>query len=344
MSWIKRNLYFLVGAIVSVALLGLAGFYCYSEWDLNKNNGDKLGDAYTEWGRLTSKPRNAGSGSVDNIALAHEQEAQVRQVIQKMRRHFAPVPPIPNPTRGISGLEFGGALRRTLAEMQQDAERNGVAVPKDYSFSFEAERPQYNFESASLVPLAEQLGDVKVICDVLFRAKINRLTGIRREPVSAYDKGSQSDYLNYPAVTNDLAVLAPYEVTFESFSGELADVLAGFANQPYGFIVKAVNVEPGQATSTEPQTAEAPVTYNYMPQPANPNSPGRYAADPYARGRATSAREAYLRAAQQRRTYQQPVPVAAPTTAARSGPTVVLQERPLEITMLVVAVRMRPGS
>ena len=38
MSWIKRNLFFLVGGVVAAALLGLAGWYCYSKWQLNNEN------------------------------------------------------------------------------------------------------------------------------------------------------------------------------------------------------------------------------------------------------------------------------------------------------------------
>lgn len=37
MDWIKRNLYFLVGSLVAVALMGLAGWYLYSKWQLNND-------------------------------------------------------------------------------------------------------------------------------------------------------------------------------------------------------------------------------------------------------------------------------------------------------------------
>ena len=74
-----------------------------------------------------------------------------------------------------------------------------------------------------------QLGEVKGICEVLFEAKVNSLDNLRRERVSADDsKGPQTDYLGEKSVTNELAVLTPYEVTFRCFSSELAAVLAGF--------------------------------------------------------------------------------------------------------------------
>jgi hypothetical protein len=52
--------------------------------------------------------------------------------------------------------------------------------------------------------------------------------------------GPATDYLNTPATTNELAIITPYEISFRSFSPELAGVLAGFAQSRYGFIVKAM--------------------------------------------------------------------------------------------------------
>ena len=108
----------------------------------------------------------------------------------------------------------------------------------------------------SLEPLSVQLGEVKAICDVLFQAKINSLDNIRRERVSDDDlKGPQTDYLSEKSVTNELAVLSPYEVSFRCFSSELAAVLAGFASSPCGLMVKTINVESAPAaapTSEEP--------------------------------------------------------------------------------------------
>ena len=53
MSWVKRNLYFLVSSVVAVALLGLAGYYFYSNYNLNNDNHKKLDDAYAELTRLS---------------------------------------------------------------------------------------------------------------------------------------------------------------------------------------------------------------------------------------------------------------------------------------------------
>ena len=48
MSWVKRNLFFLIGGVLAVVLLAAAGFYMYSGWKLNNDNYNKLEEKYTE--------------------------------------------------------------------------------------------------------------------------------------------------------------------------------------------------------------------------------------------------------------------------------------------------------
>ena len=85
------------------------------------------------------------------------------------------------------------------------------------------------------------------------------LDGIQRVRVSDDDTaGPQADYLGEVSVTNNLAVLTPYAITFRSFSPELAKVLAGFAASPNGLIVKAINIGPAGAAT---QPMGGPSTY-----------------------------------------------------------------------------------
>ena len=349
MAWVKRNLYFLIGGAVAVGLLALAGFYFYSKWNLNNETLGKLDAAYSEWRQVSNKKPNAGNDSVDNIKLAKQEEEQVADVIGKVRQRFDAAPPIPAPEDGkVPSKAFAGALRRTLVQLRHDAEVASVKLPPDnYAFSFKAQQNLYTFAPGSLEPLAQQLGDVKVICEILFDAKINMLENLRRAAVSTDDaKGNQSDYLQVSAVTNDLAVLAPYEITFESFSPELADVLAGFANQTYGFIVQTINVEPGSPgmdqSSSGGMTQTPGANYYQRYQAAQP----RYAPQPQqiseAQLRARAMERYSLPSRRPAPVYQQPYYGGAQTAARAAAPQVVLEERKLKITMVVLAVRLLP--
>jgi hypothetical protein len=107
--------------------------------------------------------------------------------------------------------------------------------------------------------LATQLGEVKAISEILFAARVNALDGIQRARVSDDDaNGPAADYLIDNSVTNELAIMTPYAVTFRAFSPEIAQTLAGFASSPHGFIVKSINVQPAEAVASPEMGMQPP--------------------------------------------------------------------------------------
>jgi hypothetical protein len=276
MAWIKRNLIFVIGGILALGLLGAAGFYNYQGWSHNSAAFDKLNGIYGTLRSLTGQKPSPGNEKVDNIAAAREQENRVRDWIRQAGdQYFKPIAPIPNTgTNAVSSEAFAAALRRTIDQLQHEAEANSVTLPPKYNFSFEAQRDLVKFSPGSLGSLAVQFGEVRTIAEVLFAARVNSLDGIQRVRVSDDDaNGPQADYFDSHSVTNNLAVLTPYQITFRSFSPEIAQVLAGFASSPHGFIVKSINVQlAGAAAAMSPETA-GPMPYPPPPLAAPPTTP-----------------------------------------------------------------------
>ncbi len=271
MAWIKRNLFFVIGGILAIGLLGAAGFYNYKGWSHNRAALNELNEIYSTLRELTSKKPSPGNDKINNVETAKQQENQVREWIRQAGDYFKPITPVPNPSNGIvSSEEYAASLRRMINQLQQEADSVGVALPPQYNFSFKAQRDLVRF-SGSLEPLAQQLGEVKTISEILFAARVNALDGIQRVRVSDDDTaGPQADYLDDHSVTNNLAVLTPYQITFRSFSTEIGVVLAGFASSPHGFIVKGINVQPAGAAGTMPPNPTGPA-----PAPGVPLAPGR---------------------------------------------------------------------
>jgi hypothetical protein len=343
MSWVKRNLYFVIGCTIAVLLLGMAGWYLYSKWDLDNKKWSDLNEAYDNLTKLNQQKPHPGG---NNIQLAKDQQQELRAFSQKTRTHFQRISPIPDIPK-ITDHDFSEALSRAIDRLRRDATHASVTLPDRCDFSFKAEANKLVFAPGSLGPLSVQLGEVKVICDVLVQAKINSLDYLRRERVSADDAaGEQSDYLNITSVTNELGVLTPYELTFRCFSPELAAVLAGFASSPYGLIVKTLNVEPGSAMTDmntmsltgggTPPPPSQPVVPQYAPPPqAPPRYPG-----------GIGEGEGGIR----RPPYPTPQPVYTPPpvavgnalTPVRGGLQTVLDERQLKVTMVVEVVKLAP--
>ena len=248
MGWLKRNLFFAIGGILSLVLLAAAGYYDYVGWEHNQAAYAKLKETYDKLIELAKKKPSPGNDKVNNIAAANEQASQLNQWKTQAKKYFQPVPRIPA-TGPLSNETFGHALTATIKQLQDDAIGANVQLPPQFPFSFTTDVGRLKFADNSLEPLSAQLGDVKAITEILFSARVNALDVIQRAKVSADDdSGPQTDYLqdDQPA-TNDLAVLTPYEVAFRGFSPEVAQVLEAMAASPHGFIVKAVSVQPASA-------------------------------------------------------------------------------------------------
>ncbi len=169
--------------------------------------------------------------------------------INQTGKFFMPIAAVPT-NAVVSSEDFAAALRRMIDQLQHEADTASVLLPPKYAFSFEAQRSIVKFAPGSLNSLAVQLGEVKTISEVFFASRVNSLDGIQRCRVSDDDAtGPQTDYINDESVTNNLAVITPYVVSFRGFSGELASVLDGLATSPHGFIVKGINVQPAGAVS-----------------------------------------------------------------------------------------------
>ena len=345
MNWIKRNLGFVIGSAVALALLGGAGWYFYSAWKSNNEYIDKLNEQYAKLGDLIHQnPHPGRPPQSENVKLAKEQQQQLREYIQQARKSFQPIPNIPEGTK-IAGQDFITSLRHTIDQLQKAASSSSITVQSDYGFSFAAQRNQMNFKAGSVDPLAIQLGEVKAICDTLFQARINQLDFIRRERVAPEDStGAVSDYINQKSVTNELAVLTPYEIKFRCFTPELAAVLSGFSSSPYALLVKTINVELAPAPEVAPEappTIVAPV-YQPVPQPITP-TPNR--------GGRSANEDAAFRARyglDGRRKLPQPTPqpvvpaVVAPVAPTKTGLQTVLDEKQLSVTLVLNVVKLIP--
>jgi hypothetical protein len=352
MDWIKRNLMFVIGGVVTLVLMGLAGWYCYSGWNNNVVQKEEITKAYEELNALYSARPSPGDGrKVDNIKLAKEQQKEAEEFLQALGRYLQEVPAIPARS-SVSGQRFSAALQETITQLQREATNSSVIIPPGYKFSFAKQATLVTFAPGSLDPLAVQLGEVRAICDILNRAKVNSLDGIRRERVPGNPddlSGAATDYLDQASTTNELAVISPYEITFHCFTPELAAVLAGFAQSPYGLVVKAINVEP--ATTLLIDAAAAPYYGAPVAAPAYGQRPpgrvmgeeggampGRYGggASPY--GTPSPYGNPYGAA----QPVAQPAPAYATAAAPKPGLQTFLKEKQLKVTLLLHVIKLLP--
>jgi hypothetical protein len=360
MSWIKRNLYFLIGSAVALALIGLAGWFLYTKWQLNGENLAKLGRDYSTLVDLNSKKPHPGNEKINNYDAAIKQTAQLLAFKEKARSQFRRILPIPDLPQGeLTDQSFATNFSRTISELQRDATNASIGLPADYYFSFQAQARKLSFAPGSLETLSVQLGEVKALCDILFQAKINTIESIRREKISPDDQASSGtgDYLPDKAITNAQAVISPYELTFRCFSQELGMVMAGFACSPDSLVVRAINVEglaPGALDLAPNPLASMPSPPAYFAPP--PQSPvqdaQKRAQDLYRRygpGRLFRQNGPPQGPAAPPRPVIAPVPGTAPgsppgSPPGKTGPVLALDEKQMKVVMLVSIVKLAPKA
>ncbi|MDR3456212.1 MAG: Amuc_1100 family pilus-like protein [Verrucomicrobiae bacterium] len=317
MAWIKRNLFFVIGGVVALGLLGAAGFYIYTAWGKNAKASADLVEVVGNLKTLADQKPPPGNDKVDNIKIALGQDKQVKQWVASAAAYFEPIPSIP-PAGSVNVANFSGALQNTLKQLRIEAEAAGVSLPPQYDFSFASEKNKLTFSGGGLEPLAAQLGEVKAICEILFAARINALDGIQRVHVSDDDQnGSQSDYIEERPITNDLAVITPYVVTFRCFTPELSRVVGGLAKAPGNYIIKTISVQPAGAAA------------------GMPGGPGYVGEMPPGGMPMTRAGEGFAPPMQ---------PPAGQPTAGKGALQTVLKEQLLRVTAEVELVKLLPKN
>jgi hypothetical protein len=340
MAWIKRNLFFVIGSVVALILMGLAGYYLFSKYTENNAAFDKLNAEYTTLDGLNKANPHPGNKKVDNIKAAKDQQAQLNDFMQKVRPNFQKIARIPDMPK-VTDQAFSAGLSRTVDQLNHDASTASVVVPTNFNFSFEAERRMMSFDAKSLEPLSVQLGEVKTICDILFKARINYLDNIRRERATVADQtGPATDYVEQRSTTNELAVTSFYEVKFRCFTPELGAILAGFATSPYGMIIRTINVEVAPAVAPEPTAVAAAPVYTapvVTPAPTVPNAAAEQ--DMFARRYGLGNKMAPP-VAQPQQYAQATYPVATQPAASRGGPPTVLDEKLLLVNLNIGIVKL----
>jgi hypothetical protein len=307
MAWIKRNLFFFIGGLVALGLLGAAAYYNYANWSRNAASMAALEETFNSLKELSDPSKSPGNEQHPRILQARDQEKLARDWLGQTHNYFKPIDRVPS-DNPITSESFAAALRRTIDVLQHEATNSNVMIPPGgYGFSFEAERTRVTFDPASLDILATQLGEVKTISEILYAAGVNDFDGIQRVRAAVEDaNGPGGDYVSdQVTASGTTATLTPYVITFRSFTPEIAQVFTGFIDSPHAFIVKSINVAPAPADNNAPAPVSVPVDY---PRHGRIGAPG---VDPNA-------------------------------PSDRGGLVTVLKEKLLRITMEVEIVKLQP--
>jgi hypothetical protein len=254
MAWIKRNLSLVISGVIALVLVGVGGWYLWSAIQKNKQVDTDINQIKSEINTLLTKQPTPNA---QNLADAKKQLERLNTFMLAAKKQFPPTPP---PAQPLDNQSFKSLLQTTVDELHKQASSVGIHVETNYYFTFENERLPVMFPPETLRPLSERLSEVKLLASILFKSRVNRLVGIRRAMVPGEraipaSPAAANDYMPVQARANAETgmTLWPYEVTFNSFSPELASVLDSLQRVEYGLVVKSISTEPLQGLAPGPR-------------------------------------------------------------------------------------------
>ncbi len=344
MLWIKRNLVLVIGIVISVALLGGAGYYLYANSEENFARDDELDKLKVELDQL----KGGVFPSDSNIGVIKSNSTQIRAFMTEGERLFASAQV---KAAGESQIKVG--LANFVDAMRRDATNAGVEVPARYEFTYGEVKAMPRLPSYALDPLTNQLKEVSVILHILFNARVRALESFQRVPVFADEPRSADLITDRVTQTNVLStnvslLITPYRIVIRGFSSHLTDMLNGFSNAKEFFAVRQVEVEPAAGVLDTPApgmpSGMTPTMLFGGGQPTPGLNPpgvpgfGTPPPGPVSPTRATPAPGVV-----------RPPPPKAPgglnaPPPPKSSLTKVLDEKPLRITLSLDAVRVLHGN
>jgi hypothetical protein len=327
MAWIKRNLYFVIIAVVGLGVTGYCAYLLLSAVHNNRGVSDEYAGTISQLTTLQQKPPFP---SKENIAGAKAESERVKIFLGDFRKAFAPFPVPPNEDeRG-----FKDHLQGTIYQWGLEATNAGVLLPDNYSFSFSQIKDKLNYPPEAINPWLQQVEEIRVILHILFKAKILYLEGVQRCPVTPDDYGG-NDCIYASTITNQWGLVTPYKVMFRGFSTEIAAVMAGFAGASNCFIVKDVDVS--QSRAALPTVVTPPPM---SPAPGSLERPRSFRDRDMPRSRGRGEGDDNYNNNYRRR----PPPSGQPVIVAPTGPQTILTESLLFVTISVDIVKLKSAD
>ena len=249
MAWFKRNLSLVISGLVALGLLGFGGFYLWQSMAKNQQVDNDINQTKSEIERLLNKDVTPSPSNLNN---AKRELERLNAFILEAKKQFPPSPPPPDP---LTSQSFKSLLQNTINDLHKQAGAVKITVESNYFFTFKEQELPVVFPQESLRPLTERLHEIRVLAEILFNARINRLDGMKRANVPGERGSTAGDYVNTPVRINPETGLAawPYEVSFQCFTLELGAVLEALQKVPYGFVVKSIVARPAEEVVRAPQ-------------------------------------------------------------------------------------------
>lgn len=259
-------MYFAISMVAGMALTGYCAYLFF--WGDLSNNKEVNKAFHDDAERYKLAQGKTPYPSAENLKSVTNDLGEVKALVEEFRKKFSPFPKPPE--KDVRG--FSSYLEDTILELKEQASNASVGLSADVAFGFTDLRGKLRLQPEYVPLWMQQLSEIKVLCGILYDAKINSVESFRRVPVATNDLFSTPTDTFAANLTNTaMATFTPYKVEFRCFTPELAAVMEGLARSSNCFIVKNVVVKPAEVKPESMyQPVAAPVAAAAPAAPAPP--------------------------------------------------------------------------
>ena len=205
MSWIKRNLAFVISLTVAAALLIGGAVYLFSAQSEAETATGELEAKKNEYDTLVKREPYPNAKNID---LAKAEQVRFNTLKSQALATFSQYP-----AAGVlDDASFKALLTRTISDLEHSAERKGVKLPagadsasgsaSKYNFTFNSQRRELRLPPSTLQPLVLALTDIRQFTEILFASKIHSLLQIKRSAIGTNELAGSGDILSKKVSTN----------------------------------------------------------------------------------------------------------------------------------------------
>ena len=187
MAWIKRNLFFVLSMAAGLILTGYCAWLFYGDYKRNAAVKQECQDNEAQYDKFLNQC-SFPDGNEHRVGQGRREPTEGVGGGSAQNIH----PPQPAPTR-LDDQRFSAYLENTIFELRSKATNAEVGLPDKIAFGFTDQQNKLKFPPENIQPWMRQLAQIKALCDILYRAKINSVASFRRVPVSPTDQISTQD-------------------------------------------------------------------------------------------------------------------------------------------------------
>ncbi len=276
MNWVRNNRFLSAYLAVLLVCGGALGFLLFNSLSRYEQVNSDYKTQVDELKRLQNlKPYPDAVSQKMYDTAAHDYSAAVTSLQADLASHEPP------PAPPISPIQFQDRLRQTVDDITHFAQQSGVALPEGFYLGFDAYRSSP--PDAAVAPLLNgQLDAVTDLVTILIKARVDKLSALRRAPLPQENPGAAAAAAapgrpEAPVSTGaNLTSKQTLEISFTPQPGSFRDALNTIVHNKRLFIIRALQVK-NQSPTGPPRDEGANV-------PGGPGAPAASTPAPTAPG------------------------------------------------------------